>query len=203
MHDKRIKQAENNVKTYLEEGLIKTKAKDEKIVKVYMEYANNSLQTAQLLFKISKDNELKESLGLPIDYESFLWVVVSSYYSMYYSVNSVLLHNGIKIGDKMVHKVTADCVINFLYLNGKIEKKLLEEYNNSKDEAMELMQKLSEEEIKIEIKQKALEIVKTYDFEMNKRGKFQYNMNESLKEEIANASLERAKRFLLEMKKLM
>lgn len=201
--EKRIKEAESNVKIYLQEGFIKTKAKDEKIAKIYLEYAENSLQTAQALYKISKEDRLKEEAGLPSGYESFLWVIVSSYYSMFYAVSYVLLNQGIKVGAKMVHKVTADCLINFLYLSGKIEKSLLDDFNQTKDEAMELMQNLSEEEIKMQIRQKAIELVKNFDFEMSKRGRFQYNMNESLKEQYAKTSLERARGFLLEMKKLI
>lgn len=203
INEKSVKEAKNNVKVYLEEGLIRTKVKDKKIMEVYLQYAEISLQTAQTLFKISKGTELKEVLGLPDNYESFLWVIVSSYYSMYYAASSALLKNGVKVGNKIVHKITLDCLINFLYLNNKIEKSLLEDFNESKKEAMELMQNLSEEEIKMQIKQKAFEIIKIFDFEMWKRGRFQYNMNESVKEQFADTSLERAKKFLLEMKKLI
>jgi hypothetical protein len=74
---------------------------------------------------------------------------------------------------------------------------------DSKNKALEITRNMSDEEIKIKIKEKALEMIQTYGFERKKRSRFQYNMNLSLKEQYANTSLDRAKTFLHMMKKLL
>ena len=50
---------------------------------------------------------------------------------------------------------------------------------------------------------KADELMQAFDYEREKRGIFQYRTNESAKEAKAKTSLERAKEFVIEMKKLV
>ena len=40
-----------------------------------------------------------------------LWVIVISYYAMFYAANAVLLHLGYRTGEKIAHKVTSDALI--------------------------------------------------------------------------------------------
>ncbi|MFH1359245.1 MAG: hypothetical protein ABIH37_05125 [archaeon] len=119
----------------------------------------------------------------------YLWVVICSYYSMFYIANAVLLDLGYKIGGKIVHKVTSDALI-VLILN-RLKKELLEEYEKIRDDALEIAST------------KAEEIIKNYDFEKDKRSQFQYDMSEAVKEQKAITSLRRAKEFVFEMKKLL
>ena len=143
LSDKRIKEAESNVKRYLAERLLK-KQMNETAKEMYIENSNLSLETAQKL--LSLENQT---------YQPYLWVIVSSYYAMYYIANAVLLKIGYKVGDKISHKVTADSLLESL------------------------------------------------DFEMEKRSKFQYQMDEKVKKSKALTSLERAKQFVFELKKLL
>ena len=70
MDGKRIKQAESNFKNYLNEGKIKKIDKfDNLIYETYLRNARESLNVANQLFE---------------NKTSSLWVVVSSYYSMFY-----------------------------------------------------------------------------------------------------------------------
>ncbi len=50
---------------------------------MYVENAELSLETAQNLLKL--ENNM---------YKPYLWIIVTSYYSMYYIANAVLLQNG-------------------------------------------------------------------------------------------------------------
>ncbi|MEK6921959.1 MAG: hypothetical protein AABX82_08770 [Nanoarchaeota archaeon] len=95
----------------------------------------------------------------------------------------------VKIGDKISHKVTADALI--VFVRNKLRKQLLEEYEDSREDAGEIMA------------QRADNILKTLDYEREKRSKFQYQMDEQAKREKAVTSLERAKQFVFEMKKLL
>src|SRR3989344_4267654 len=108
---KRIKEAKSNFDRYLREGLIK-KERNEVAIYTYLKNSELSLKIAEKLVK----DELKP----------FLWVIVCSYYSMFYAANAVLSNLGYKTVDEIVHKVTSDALI-VLVLN-KLKKELLEEY---------------------------------------------------------------------------
>ncbi|MEK6941155.1 MAG: hypothetical protein AABW49_04630, partial [Nanoarchaeota archaeon] len=123
------------------------------------------------------------------DYHPYLWVIVASYYSMYYIANAVLLKLGYKVGDKVSHKVTADAII--VFARNKLKKNFLEEYENVQADALEL------------ISQRTDALLKSLDEEREKRSKFQYQMDEQAKRGKAITSLERAKEFVFEIKKLL
>ena len=86
-----IKEAESNVKHYLAEGLLK-KQSNETAKNMYIENSDLSLETAHKLM-ILEDAR----------YKPYLWVIVSSYYAMYYIANAVLLNLGFKVGEKVSH----------------------------------------------------------------------------------------------------
>ena len=120
---------------------------------------------------------------------SNLWAIVVSYYSMFYIANAVLYKIGYKVGDKLAHKVTADALIELV--RSKLKKSLLEEYENAKEEALELAGA------------KADELIDSFDKERGKRSIFQYKTTEEIKHSKAKTSLERAKEFSLEMEQLL
>ena len=174
INEARKKEAKNNFSRYLEEGLLK-KETNEAAKEKYLENAELSLAVA---------SELMQSSLRP-----YLWVIVTSYYSMFYAANAVLLNLGYKIQDKIAHKVTNDALI-VLVLN-KLKKDLLEDYENIKDDALEIANARAEE------------VIEFYSFELGKRSRFQYDMLEKTKESRAKTSLQRAKEFVFEMKKLI
>jgi uncharacterized protein (UPF0332 family) len=177
LDNKRIKEAESNVRQYFQDYLLKNQI-NETARTMYVENCDVSLQTAQKLLSLESK-----------DYHPYLWVIVTSYYSMYYIANAVLLKLGYKIGDKVSHKVTADALI--VFVRNKLKRQLLEEYEDAKEDAIELMS------------QRADLILKTIDYEREKRSKFQYQMDEQVKKGKAQTSLSRAKEFVFEMKKLL
>jgi uncharacterized protein (UPF0332 family) len=200
MDEERIEEAKRNARTYIRDGLLKIGDKDVKrFAGFYLSNAETSLQTASILFQLSANERQKDLLNININFESYLWVIVSSYYSMFYTANALLSNEGIKIGGEIVHKVTADALINFFIANSKLAK-LLEDYEEAKNEALELIGK--EETLKIN-EEKAKELILSYEFERRKRSKFQYDIGVSAKQNYAKTSLERAKRFFFEIKKLI
>jgi uncharacterized protein (UPF0332 family) len=171
----RINEAERNVKRYLEEGLISNvKEVKNEIQKAYDRNYNESLDVAEKLFELNISN---------------LWVIVSSYYSMFYIANSVLYKNKIKIGSKIPHKITSDCLI--VFIRNKLKKNLLEEFEQAKDEVMEIIGKRTDD------------IIENYEKELDKRSIFQYESTEEIKRAKAQTSLERSRSFIFEMKKLL
>ncbi|MFH1211947.1 MAG: hypothetical protein V1659_03390 [Candidatus Woesearchaeota archaeon] len=174
---KRVKEAESNVALYQKEGLLK-KQKNETAKEMYIKNAELSLQTAQKIF----------SLESP-DYQPYLWVIVVSYYSMFYIANAVLLEIGYKVGDRISHKIASDCLI--VFIRQRLKKELLEDYESTKEEALEF------------ISSKTDSIIGLLDLERAKRSNAQYQMSEDVKKKKAITSLNRAKEFVFEMKKLI
>ncbi len=120
---------------------------------------------------------------------SSLWTIVCSYYSMYYVANALLSKIGYKVGSKISHKITYDSLI--VFIRNKLRVNLLEDYEKAKSEALEISGT------------KAGEIIQSFNFELQKRSKFQYDMTEHVMKNKAQTSLERAKKFLFEMEKLL
>ncbi len=177
MDAKRIEEAKANVPKYLEEGHLK-KEKNEIALKMYVKNCDLSFETAERLIALEDKN-----------YKPHLWVIVTSYYSMFYIANAVLLHLGHKVGEKISHKVTEDCLI--VYVRDRLRKELIEEYSEAREAAMEL------------IASKTDALIESVGFEREKRSIFQYNMNEEAQQSKAITSIARAKEFIFEMKKLI
>ena len=171
---KRIKEAEDNVRSYMDEGLLKKTSINENIMNILLENARESLSVAEEVHQ----KKLSE-----------LWVIVCSYYTMYYYANAVLLKFGYKVGKKIVHKVTSDALI--VYVRGKLKKSLIEEYEQTREEALNLAGI------------KADSLIESFESERNKRSLIQYKTIEIEKQSKARTSLQRAKEFAKEMDKLL
>ncbi len=177
LEDKKIKEAESNVRNYLSESMLK-KENNDTAKKMFFDNSQNSLETAKKLLSL----ETKE-------YKPYLWVLVSSYYAMFYMANTVLLQLGYKVGNKIPHKVTSDALI--VFVRNKLKKELLEGYEKTKEDALEL------------ISYKVDTLIQSFDWEREKRSQFQYQMDEQIKKEKAITSLNRAVEFLFEIGKLI
>lgn len=170
----RVKEAEDNVRSYLNEGLLRKAVMNQQIMNILLRNAKESLRVAE---------EVHEK------HLSELWVIVCSYYTMFYYANAALLKFGYKVGDKIVHKVTSDALI--VYIRGKLKESLIEDYEQTKEEALNLAG------------MKADTLIESFEFERNKRSLIQYRTIEVEKESKAKTSLQRAKEFAKEMDKLL
>ncbi|MFT4311374.1 MAG: HEPN domain-containing protein [Candidatus Woesearchaeota archaeon] len=163
MDESRIKQAQTNFSNYLADGKIKKTVEFENIIyNTYIKNAKESLNSANQLMKNNT---------------STLWVVVTSYYSMFYIACAYIYKLGYKPGHQIVHKVVNETLIT--KARHSIKKHILENYSLEK--------------------QNALQIVDTYltnyEKEKTKRSTFQYQTTEKIKENKAKTSLKRAKEF--------
>jgi uncharacterized protein (UPF0332 family) len=163
-----------NFDQYLRDGLIKKE--------INFAAKFTYLKNSDLSIKLA--NECMKSKLKP-----YLWVIVMSYYAMFYMANAVILDLGYKTKDKIVHKVTIDALI--VLVMDKIKKELLEKYELVKGDALEIASLKSEE------------IINLYSLELDKRSKFQYNMSENVQKQKAETSMMRAKQFTFELKKLI
>src|SRR3989344_8506078 len=196
--EKRIKEVELNIPIYLNERLITKDEENKKLVDFYIETAKMSLRVSDILFNLSKDYKSKEKLLIEKEFECYLWVTVCSYYSMFYIANGALANEGIKVGDKIVHKITSDCLIFYFIKTGKLAKHYYQEYEKSMKDTLEVM-RMDEKEIREKLQKRAIDLIQTFEFERKKRGDFQYKTITNIKENLANTSLQRAKEFLKEI----
>ncbi|MFA5142490.1 MAG: hypothetical protein WC471_05995 [Candidatus Woesearchaeota archaeon] len=191
IEDKKLKEAANRVKQYLNEGIIKTKEKS-RYVNFFLKNADDSIDSAKALFELSTNPDKQKLLGFT-SFNGLLWAVNASYYGMFYMARAVLENEGIKIKtDLSIHSVTFDALISYFYLTGKLQKELLNDFIDAKEDAAELLGK-----------QKADELMEDYFFEKKKRGTFTYEMGEILVKSKAKTSLERAQNFRRELKKII
>ena len=171
MDEKRIKIAEQNFKNYLGEGkIMNVRVFNPLIYNTYLKNARESLQVANLLSQ-SKT--------------SSLWVVVSSYYSMFYMACAYLYKLGYKTRHEIVHQVVNEALI--VQGRHKIKNHLLRNYEVEKEEALSISDNY----------------LKDYEFEKVKRSTFQYETTENIKESKALTSLNRAKEFLTLIEELL
>jgi hypothetical protein len=191
LEDKKLAEAKARVKQYQDEGIIKSKGKPAH-VDFFIKNADDSVDSAKALFKLSTDPEKQKFLGFT-SFNGLLWVVNASYYSMFYMARALLENEGIKIKtDLSIHAVTFDALISYFYLTGKLQKEFLDDFIEAKEDAAELLGK-----------QKADELIEGYFFEKKKRAAFTYDMGEILVKSKAKTSLERAQRFRTELKKII
>ncbi|MCK5283424.1 MAG: hypothetical protein KAK00_08525, partial [Nanoarchaeota archaeon] len=191
LDEKKLKEAQSRVKHYLDDGIIKTKQQKE-FVDFFLSNAKKSLKSANALYDLSTDKDMQEKTNYQ-DFDGFLWVVNASYYSMFYMARALLESEGIKLKSEVsIHSLTFDAVINFFYLNGKLQKRLLEDFAESLEEASEILGK-----------QKADSLMEDYFFEKGKRAMFTYRTEEIVIKTKAKTSLERARKFIKEIKKII
>lgn len=171
MDEKRIKQAEDNFRIYLQEGKIRKISKQNTLIyETYLKNARESLNVANQLFQ---------------NKTSSLWVVVTSYYSMFYMACAYLYKLGYKTEHEIVHQVINESLI--VQGRHKIKNHLLKAYGIGKEEALSVSDNY----------------LKDYEFEKVKRATFQYETTESIKESKAQTSLSRAKEFLTLMEGIL
>jgi len=170
MDEKRIKEAQNNFTNYLKDGMIKKVKFDKIVYTTYLRNARESLVVAKQL------NESKMS---------FLWVVVTSYYSMFYMACAYLYKLGYKAENKIVHQVINESLI--VQGRNKISNYLIDGYSEEKEKALVIVDSHLE----------------NYERERAKRSSFQYETTEEIKEAKAKTSLDRAKEFITLMEEIL
>jgi uncharacterized protein (UPF0332 family) len=200
MEQKRIEEADSNVRQYITDGLLKTReAETKKLVPFFMDQAEKSLRTAAIIFELSTDTAAKDAMRLEKGFESHLWVIVTSYYSMFYAALALLARQGIRAGRYLVHKVVADALIHFFISNKRLAK-MLETYEEVRDTSLEL---IGREELLKRLEKRADELVVAYEREREKRSKFQYDIGEMAKRGYAETSLQRARDFVSEVRRIL
>lgn len=189
--DKRIEEAKKNAIKSINSRII-VKSKESKYVDFFIKNAKDSLDSAKVLFDVSVNDNTKNTLGIP-NFNGFLWVINSGYYSMFYMARALLESIGVKIkSDESIHFLVFNALVYYFYSTGKLEKHFIEDFESAQEESSEILGK-----------EKAKEMISDYSNEKEKRAKFTYETGEIAMKNKAETSLNRAKKFNEEVRKIL
>lgn len=196
LDDKKLEEIKKNIAMLRNEGEINKDDNNKKLVEFYVENALTSLNTAKILNNVSTDASIKKKFDFIDDnFETYLWIINTSYYSMFYMVGALLAKAGIKVKSSIgVHEKTFQAFVYYFYLTKKIAKQYIEEFKEAQEENYELLGMMQ---------QRVKDLMLKYDFEMDKRAKFTYNIGLKAKENKALTSLNRAIEFYNECLRIM
>lgn len=116
-----------------------------------MTKARKNFTVANLLFKISEQEELKKVLALASDFNSYDWVIIISYYSMYVSSLAALA----KLGFKSKSHAATIAVLEYHYVHQQknLEAKHIQQLTKAYVLSEELISKLIQTKTRREIAQ--------------------------------------------------
>lgn len=153
------------------------------MVEIYLNRANNEILLAQSIKRLSEKPEDKQNFNLPSDITFYSSVISHSYYCIFYAAKSILLIKNIKTSSPEVHKKTYDKFKETFVDTGILDVNLLNIYNKIIIRADKLLQIFKDEKWK--------------------RGHFTYETIPQANKEPADDSLENARLFFNNIKKVI
>ncbi|MFH1977965.1 MAG: HEPN domain-containing protein [Candidatus Aenigmatarchaeota archaeon] len=174
-----IQKARKEYEEAIGAGQIKKSNDNKRFTRFFFERSENSLLTANLLYQISNNSEDKTSLKIDESYGSYMWVIVTCYYSMFYMASALISKKGVKVGSSDAHKNVKNAFLRLYIENSDLERRLGMEYTQCKEIAHDLMQ------------------------ERNKRSKYQYDVGLNVLKRDAEMSIKHAKNFFEKTRKVI
>ena len=184
LDNKKIEQSSHIIKTLITEG---------KIVTPHSEAASFFLKQSRMSLLVSKgllDLYNTEKL------ETLLWVINSSYYSMFFAATALLANFKHKINTEIgIHALTYHALVYyFVKEQSKLKTQLMGEYKDAFDDAEQLLQ-FSEQKIK--------GFILDFELEMGNRKTFTYELGALAEKKKAELSFQRAQSFFREVEKII
>lgn len=153
------------------------------MVSLYLERAFNEIKLADVLFKISGNKEKKDEFEIEEGVSFYSAVISHSYYAIFYSAKAILLTKNIKTYSPEIHKKTLEAFKEHFVDSGILDLELLKIYN--------------------QLIIRADELLGLFEQEKRKRGNFTYNTIAQANIKPANESIESAKKFVSNIKKII
>ncbi len=184
LDEKSIEQSSKIVKELISEG--KIVKPNPKTLEFFLKQSQKTLIVAQKLLEL----QVKEKI------DANLWIINTSYYAMFFAATSLLAHYGKKLNiSQGIHKATYHALVHyFVKEDNKLKMQLAEEYAKAVNDIEQTLQ-MGEDKIK--------ELITNLDYELNKRKTFTYEIEEDANANKAITSLERAKNFVTEVRKMI
>lgn len=136
----RIDILKKKIDAYLRKEQLLKNQEYAKLEKPFLRKARKNFTVANLMFKISEQEELKKVLTLASEFETYDWVIIASYYSMYVSALAALARLGFK---SKSHAVTI-AVLEHYYVHQQknLEAKHIQQLTKAYVLSEELVNKL-------------------------------------------------------------
>lgn len=112
---KRNEILKNKINIYLKKEQLLQGDEHKKLEKSFLTKSRKSFNVANLLFKISEQEEIRKLLSLASDFETYDWAIIVSYYAMYTSALAALA----KLGFKSKSHAATISVLEYQYVNEK------------------------------------------------------------------------------------
>ncbi|MBI2105438.1 HEPN domain-containing protein [Candidatus Woesearchaeota archaeon] len=121
---KRSELLKGKIDGYLKREQLSKDEEHKKLEKLFLTKSRKNFSVANLLFKISQQEDIRKLLNLTSDFETYDWVIIISYYAMYTSALAALS----KLGFKSKSHAATITVLEHHYLP--------KEKNNNKDKVL-------------------------------------------------------------------
>ena len=135
---------------YLRKEQLLKKQEYTKLEKLFLTKARKNFTIANLMFKISEQNNFKKALAVPESFETYEWVIIVSYYSMYTSALAALAKLGFK---SKSHAATIAVLEHYYVRKEKLEAKHVDMLSKTYTLSENLITKLVETKMKRETAQ--------------------------------------------------
>lgn len=136
----RIDILKKKIDGYLQKEQLLKNQEYAKLEKPFLTKARRNFAVANLLFKISEQEELKKVLTLASDFNSYDWVIIVSYYSMYVSALAALARLSFK--SKSHAATIAVLEYNYIHQQKSLEVKHIQQLTKAYALSEELINKL-------------------------------------------------------------
>lgn len=136
----RIEILKRKIDRYLQKEQLLKNQEQAKLERPFLTKARKNITVANLLFKISEQEDLKKILALAADFNSYDWVIIVSYYSMYISALAALA----KLGFKSKSHAATITVLEYYYVHQQrnLEAKYIQQLTKAYVLSEELISKL-------------------------------------------------------------
>ena len=115
---------------------------------MYFKRARTELETAEILFEISNNEDTKTNFNISTDSTYFSGVISHAYYAIFYSAKAILLTKNIETKAPEIHRKTYEEFKEKFVDSGILDVKLLEIYKKMIVRADELLQIFKDEKWK-------------------------------------------------------
>jgi len=184
---KRSEVLKRKIDRYLRKEQLFKDEEHKKLEKPFLTKSRKNFSVANLLFKISEQEDMRKLLNLASDFEMYDWVIIVSYYAMYTSALAALA----KLGFKSKSHAATIAILEYNYIpkeKDKINSKVLEQKDIHK---LVKAYAISEQLITKLIQTKT------------KRETAQYDATPSITREMAKSSLDDANDFISKIEEIL
>jgi len=176
----RTETLKKRIDSYLKKDQLSTDQEHKKLEKPFLVKSRKNFAIANLMFRISEQEETRKLLGLASDFDMYDWTIVISYYAMYTSSLSALA----RLGYKSKSHAATIAVLEINFLEGKpLETKDIHKLIKACALSGQLITKLIQ--------------TKT------KRETAQYDATPSITREMAKAALDDADEFITKIEEML